>query len=101
MTFILILPCLPSTALLRQRIAESFHYPRERFLELSVIGFGQAGFDVDDKIEAGGVQTLILIRPHDLPQSSLAAIANYGAADFPRHCYSDPLLANVVFQNES
>lgn len=47
------------------------------------------------------MQVFKLTRPHDFPEPSFATIANYGAADFPRHGDSEPLLAAVVFQDES
>ncbi|HEV2663349.1 MAG TPA: hypothetical protein VG324_00450 [Blastocatellia bacterium] len=77
------------------------HYARKRFLKLFEIGLRQIRFNVEDQVETVRVGGKKFILPHDLPEPSLAAIANHGAAYFPRDGDSISLLAYVVSQKES
>lgn len=75
---------------------------RKRFLKSTEINFSQLRFGVKHKVEATAVRggNAKLIFPHDFPESSFAAIANYGAAYFPRSRDSISPLTGVILQKE-
>src|SRR5262245_35021374 len=77
------------------------HHTRKRFLKLFEIGFHHLRFNVEDQVETARLGGTKFILPHDLPEPSFAAIANHGAAYFPRDGDSISLLAYVVSQKES
>jgi hypothetical protein len=69
-------------------------------LNLFKIGFRQSGFDIENQVKAVRTGSAGFILPHNFSEPSFAAVANYGAAYFPRG--SDPIspLADIVSQKE-